>query len=426
MEKLTINHIASVLVEKYGIAPKDAEQFVAAMFDVIQDGVENDKQVKVRGLGTFKLVDVEPRESVNVNTGERVLIKGHSKISFIPDTSMKEMVNKPFSQFETVILNEGVDFAEPVAEATEPVEETAEPVDIPEPVSEPAPVAATEQVSEPVTVQSNTEAKATEEKIAEKVVAEENVAEGNETAKENESTAEIPVENTLMEEEIGGDKELGFKELQSTVQEEDACIEEQEAVEEEKENQKKSGVLWWVILVVLLIGGSGYFGYWLASLSHTPSMKEEVVLEPKSVPVESSQEKAVVEKPAAATSQKEQQAAQDTVKAVAPAQSGTSTAANVSAESALQKTAAKYDALDTRVGTGAYCIVGEETTVKVKAGETMKIISKRALGPGMECYVEVFNNLPANPELKEGQTIKIPKVELRKRVFKKKVLRDLV
>ena len=122
MEKLTINHIASVLVEKYGIAPKDAEQFVAAMFDVIQDGVENDKQVKVRGLGTFKLVDVEPRESVNVNTGERVLIKGHSKISFIPDTSMKEMVNKPFSQFETVILNEGVDFAEPVAEATEPVD----------------------------------------------------------------------------------------------------------------------------------------------------------------------------------------------------------------------------------------------------------------------------------------------------------------
>ena len=268
-------------------------------------------------------------------------------------------------------------------------------------------------------VQSNTEAKATEEKIAEKVVAEENVAEGNETAKENESTAEIPVENTSMEEEMGSDKELDFKELKSTVQEEDACIEEQDAVEEEKENQKKSGVLWWVILVVLLIGGSGYFGYWLASLSHTPSMKEEVVLEPKSVPVESSQEKAVVEKPAAATSQKEQQAAQDTVKAVAPAQSGTSTAANVPAESALQKTAAKYDALDTRVGTGAYCIVGEETTVKVKAGETMKIISKRALGPGMECYVEVFNNLPANPELKEGQTIKIPKVELRKRVFKK-------
>ena len=112
MGKLTIQDIANVLSDRKGLSKNDASNFVNEMFDVIQQALERDMVVKVKGFGTFKIIDVDPRESVNVNTGERVLIEGHNKITFTPDQLLKEIVNKPFSQFETVVLNEGVDFAE--------------------------------------------------------------------------------------------------------------------------------------------------------------------------------------------------------------------------------------------------------------------------------------------------------------------------
>ena len=112
MGKLTIHDIAKVLSERKGLSKNDASNFVNEMFDIIQQALERDMVVKVKGFGTFKIIDVDPRESVNVNTGERVLIEGHNKITFTPDQLLKEIVNKPFSQFETVVLNEGVDFAE--------------------------------------------------------------------------------------------------------------------------------------------------------------------------------------------------------------------------------------------------------------------------------------------------------------------------
>ena len=388
---MTINHIASILVEKNGVAPKDAEQFVAAMFDVIQEGLETDKQVKVRGLGTFKIVDVEPRESVNVNTGERVLIKGHSKISFTPDTSMKEMVNKPFSQFETVVLNEGVEFPE-----TEPATET-EPVAASADEPESDSIAAEETVFE---MPQESDENAMEETISEETQSEVDDVENNEL-EDNRLTlsSQANMENSL---------------------------EEAEPVEEATGSSKGSGVFWWVLLVVVLVGGSGYFGYWLASSDKSASESLVEVQQAQDLSEENDLQQAVKAKTAKPASEAVEPIAKDTVKPTAPVQAAATqdkpAAAPVQAsqtESAVQKMAAKYDALDTRVRTGAYCIVGEETSVKVKAGETVKIISKRALGPGMECYVEVFNNLSANAELKEGQTIRIPKLELRKRVFKK-------
>ena len=110
MAKITIQDISKVLMERNGLNKKVAAAFVNAMFDVIQQALERDRIVKVKGLGTFKIIDVDDRESVNVNTGERVLIEGHNKITFTPDVLMKELVNKPFSQFETVVLKDGVDF----------------------------------------------------------------------------------------------------------------------------------------------------------------------------------------------------------------------------------------------------------------------------------------------------------------------------
>lgn len=108
-----ISDLASVLVTKYGLTQKEAELFVTNMFAVIDSGLQsNDKQVKVKGLGTFKIQSVNARESVNVNTGERIIIEGRNKISFTPETSLKNRVNQPFSQFETVVINDGVDFSE--------------------------------------------------------------------------------------------------------------------------------------------------------------------------------------------------------------------------------------------------------------------------------------------------------------------------
>jgi nucleoid DNA-binding protein len=110
MAKFGIQELATILVNKGGLSNDEAVSFVNAFFDLIQEGMNIDEIVKVKGLGTFKLVNVEARESVNVNTGERVLIDSHAKISFTPDTTMKDIVNKPFSSFETVMLNEGVTF----------------------------------------------------------------------------------------------------------------------------------------------------------------------------------------------------------------------------------------------------------------------------------------------------------------------------
>ena len=108
-----MSDLAATLVDKYGLNQKDAEHFVASMFDVINDGLQSaDRMVKVKGLGTFKLTSVSPRESVDVNTGERIVIDGRDKISFTPETALRDRVNQPFSQFETVVLNDGVNFSD--------------------------------------------------------------------------------------------------------------------------------------------------------------------------------------------------------------------------------------------------------------------------------------------------------------------------
>ena len=151
MGKISIQELANVLIEKKHLNKRDASLFVSAMFDIVQQRLETDKLVKVKGLGTFKIIDVEDRESVNVNTGERVLIEGHGKITYVPDALLKELVNKPFSQFETVVLNDGVDFEDvPTTSTDEPeVEVDTEPIVEPEPVVEPEPIAEPEVTIRP-------------------------------------------------------------------------------------------------------------------------------------------------------------------------------------------------------------------------------------------------------------------------------------
>lgn len=125
-EKITLQDIVTQLTDKQGINKKEAEVFVRNMFDLIEESLGTDKYVKVKGLGTFKLTEVDSRESVNVNTGERIEIQGHTKISFTPDNTMKELINKPFSHFETVILNDGVMLEDTPTEDSENLVETEE------------------------------------------------------------------------------------------------------------------------------------------------------------------------------------------------------------------------------------------------------------------------------------------------------------
>ncbi len=116
MAKLTLHDLADAIANNNDITPDEAEQFVSAVFDIIHDAIDQERLVKIKGLGTFKVIDVNARESVNVNTGERVLIDGHSKVAFTPDSTMKELINKPFADFETIVLNDGVDFPEEMSE----------------------------------------------------------------------------------------------------------------------------------------------------------------------------------------------------------------------------------------------------------------------------------------------------------------------
>ena len=401
MNKLTLNNIAKVLVEKNGLEPKEAMMFTTAMFDLIHDRLNEEGIVKVKGLGTFKMIRVEARESINVRTGERVLIDSHAKITFTPDAVMKELVNKPFSQFETVVLNDDVEFtdmkSEETTDETNNSEQSESLVDVvseggtPEPAPEPAPEPVAEVAPEPAPeVAPEPVAEPTPEPAP--VVAPEPVAE---VAPEPtpvvapEPTREVP-EPTVP----SADEES--EENTSAVQ---TCYEEDE---EESHWHRNIG---WAFLVLVLMAASAVGGY-LYGVGQIPS----------------------------------QTAMADTVSAVKVNPVVTDTLVNDSlkADSVAVKTEAKhedkvaseqqpqektsqdlhdkYAEMDARVRTGAYKITGLDREVKVRAGDNLKRIARRELGSDdMVCYIEVFNKMNASAELKEGQTIKIPALKLKKK-----------
>ena len=386
MSKLNIYDLCSVLTSKNGLDDKESHRFIKAIFDVIQEGLDEDKIVKVKGLGTFKIIEVDDRESINVNTGERVLIEGHSKLTFTPDSVMKEIVNKPFSQFETVILNEGVDFPEPVVE--EPAVEDIiadEPAEDKEIIVEP-------QIDNKVAEQS-----VEEEPVAEKTVAEEPVAE--------EPVAEEPV----AEEPVAGDSVVEFTDDNDNVQ----SGEENSVEESVFETSNNNSILRWIlsgVAVLLLILGAAYGGY----LYGRYELSEEIAYKQMKADLKTAE---ITTKKAQVAIKKDSVAQEvDATKIGAMSIDNKDESANDEAKTETAKTSSdKYEDMDIRVRTGAYRIIGEDRTVKAKAGQTVEDIATKLLGPGMSCYVEVYNGLEGKATLKEGQTIKIPKLELKKR-----------
>ena len=377
MNKLTLNNIAKVLVEKNGLEPKEAMMFTTAMFDLIHDRLNEEGIVKVKGLGTFKMIRVEARESINVRTGERVLIDSHAKITFTPDAVMKELVNKPFSQFETVVLNDDVEFtdmkSEETTDETNNSEQSESLVDVvseggtPEPAPEPAPEPVAEPTPEPAPV-----------------VAPEPVAEVA-----PEPTREVP-EPTVP----SADEES--EENTSAVQ---TCYEEDE---EESHWHRNIG---WAFLVLVLMAASAVGGY-LYGVGQIPSQTAmaDTVSAVKVNPVVTD---TLVNDSLKADSVAVKTEAKHEDKAASEEQTQEKTSQNLHD---------KYAEMDARVRTGAYKITGLDREVKVRAGDNLKRIARRELGSDdMVCYIEVFNKMNASAELKEGQTIKIPALKLKKK-----------
>ena len=292
-EKITLQDLINLFSEKQGMNKKDAEVFVRTMFELIEEALATEKYVKIKGFGTFKLTEVDSRESVNVNTGERIEIQGHTKISFTPDATMKDLINKPFSHFETVVLNEGVELEDtPIETSEEIVQEeiisetilTEEPAIMEEP--QPKPIVETPAEEETIVEEPTVEEQTIEEPISEETIEEETIVE--------ESTIEEPV----VEEPIT--EEPTITEVQTSEEEltEEPVVEKEKYVStEEKKVKNTNRILWGVIVVLVLIILFGVYWMFLRpssvpEVTPLPPVQEEVTIP---VPVEEKQPEDTIE-----------------------------------------------------------------------------------------------------------------------------------
>ena len=535
MSKISLNDLAQRLAEKSGISLQDAELFIRKMFDVANEGLQSDKLVKMKWLGTFKVMAVKDRESVDVNTGERIIIEGRDKISFTPDNILKEIVNKPFAQFETVVVNDGVDFDEidrkfenaeedgPVSDSTlesvpdsensslesfveqdspatsgvidfldeendAPVsdemivigekrlsqENVAEPEEKKPEGSEPAatePAVFKPAVSEPEESESAT----SELETKESEVPAQNEVESVVSDEENKSTLteETPIaekvpsdeENSITEtpiaEKVPSDGENSITEI--PIEEEASSDEETPSSDEVTDKRHvvlpRYLVIAASVVFLAMIGGFGWFAFnygkmaaqrdhlalqldnyqQIATEKKTPtksaSTQEEILrkkaiedsvrmaqasevvkkaenagqnmnatVDKQSIDVKSAEAKKNLEAKKLADAKKQQE-----TKKLAEAKKKEET--RKQAEKHAAQASSKYDQ-DVRVRTGAYRIIGVSEVVTAREGQTIKSLSQKYLGPGMECYVEALNGTSL---LKPGQKVKIPKLELKKK-----------
>ena len=431
MGKYSITQLATILVKKNGISNDEALKFVTAIFDIVKEGLETDKLVKIKGFGTFKIIDVDPRESVNVNTGERVLINGHQKITFTPDSVMKEMVNRPFAQFETVVLNDGVDFSdidklsninenidkqeetqEELQEIIQEEEEKKEEGEKEERKEEVHDITPQESSNNDDVVRNQTTISPTKE-LAEtftKETAEET------SEKQIEEPAEKPIEETaekLIEEPT--DKQI-----------EEPAEDPIEDFDKEENSHNFTTILLSIASCLLLMAASAYIGY-LYGIEEGRHQEKTSQISKYSTYLDKQNEELRTKRLAeeAKATKEAEKTKNDTTKQTAKDNKTDTTTNNQPKENNKTKednnddNFSKYDTMDARVRTGAYVIVGIDKYIIVREGQTVGKIAKALLGPGMSCYIEVLNGVTENEPLKEGTKIKIPKLRHKKAAKKK-------
>lgn len=429
--------LSEMLMSKFNISEQESNNFIAEMFKLIEDALKTDKQVKVKGLGSFKLTTVNARESVDVNTGERIVIESREKISFSPDTSLSDLVNSPFAQFETVVLNDGVDFSEidnyyskletandntmlvqellkeksdndvskynlneqekqsiASSELLIPEEDTREEADILNSIEVEKQVEEVDNSSE-VGLNSTEIADSPTVSVSYKLTPCEVSALNSDRKKETEK-AHTDVEKMGNEEVVQHETPIP-------------------AVSEENDSSLKKSYKTYILLLFSFVAiGIIVFVFLIPFFQKVDTELKEPVVEAKTT----------IKKEVDSTLIKRQQYIKDSIEhakmvaykadSMAKAQEDSINKAHEIAQEEQRKKieeAKQYDK-DVRVRTGAYRIIGVSKTIVVKSGETMSSISKKTLGPDMECYVEAING---KTEVKEGESIKIPLLELKKR-----------
>ena len=435
MGKYSITQLATILVKKNGISNDEALKFVTAIFDIVKEGLETDKLVKIKGFGTFKIIDVDPRESVNVNTGERVLINGHQKITFTPDSVMKEMVNRPFAQFETVVLNDGVDFSdidklsninenidkqeetqEELQEIIQEEEEKKEEGEKEERKEEVHDITPQESSNNDDVVRNQTTISPTKElaETSTKETAEKLIEESSE--KPIEEPAEKPIEETA--------EKLIEEPAEKLIEE--PAEELIEDFDKEENSHNFTTILLSIASCLLLMAASAYIGY-LYGIEEGRHQEKTSQISKYSTYLDKQNEELRTKRLAeeAKATKEAEKTKNDTTKQTAKDNKTDTTTNNKPKENNKTKednnddNFSKYDNMDARVRTGAYVIVGIDKYIIVREGQTVGKIAKALLGPGMSCYIEVLNGVTENEPLKEGTKIKIPKLRHKKATKKK-------
>ena len=439
MNKSSLSVLAKAVASKRGLTQAEAERFIATMFEVAGAGIQEDKLLKMKWLGTFKITSVKDRESVDVNTGERILIEGRDKISFTPDNIMKEIINKPFAQFETVVVNDGVDFSD-IDEKFANMEREEELLLQKEQERHDDEVVLEEQNAEQPqeldqNVRQSREEEQSQENLPDAELQSQDDGEKNDLSQESLLNEELTQENNQKVEQP--------QEVKSPISEENVALSsELKNVETSADDFSetyasdrhhlvipKYVVALVCVVFVALLGGLCWFAFTYGKMQARQEQMEMQLKAIKPQPQPKPKPKVV--------------APVDTAKSVASSDDKTD-AENVLANGAqannaqadhaqlAMKKKAKQDSIrmaqannavkmaekaseylnDPRIRTGAYRIVGVEKTVTAKSGQTLAGLSKLYLGPGMECYMQAINGCS---EIKTGQKVKIPKLELKRK-----------
>lgn len=411
-----VNDFARELSEKYGLSLGDASDFVSAMFDVVKEELDGaDSSVKIKGFGTFKVSAVGARASVDVNTGERIIIDGRNKISFTPEVLLRDRVNRPFVQFETVVLNDGVDFSEIDEESEEeldsvsetepqgvqlsPTAPTSQPTD--QSTDQPAPAEQPQgvQLSSTAPTSQSTDHYSSSETASKAVNTEEH--------RDMARRLMTPKTETIEEDS----EELDDKTTATAPEADDEGIVIGGCRQRSPRIMYVLTIASFIILVSLGIGM--YFLYQrIEEKNHVIDRLESRLYAQQEAAERADAQPAVAVKDTIVSNDSLRAAEKAKKDSIAASKSAVEAKASQSSAAPSTATTPSDYNYDTRVRTGAYIIVGVAKTVTVQPGQTLASISKAYLGEGMECYVEVLNN---RHSVKAGEKLKIPQLKLKPR-----------